>query len=166
MAEKRRHTMSSSSIGELARSRAVEYARSTRNRKGAILDEFVAATGVARKTAIALLGSPPPKKPRARGRPKKRYGPAVAAALEMLWATEGYICSKRLVPALPQLIELIQAEGSWGISEEVKSKLLTISVSTCERLLHPHKAAFRPTGQCMTRPGSMLKSQIPVRRWD
>jgi len=47
----------------------------------------------------------------------------------------------------------------------VKRKLLRISVSTCERLLRPHKAAFRPAGRCMTKPGSMLKSQIPVRTW-
>jgi hypothetical protein len=157
--------MSVKGIGELARSRSLDYARSSRRKKGAILDEFVAATAVKRKTAIALLRKPPPVEPRPRGRPAPRYGADVAATLELLWAANGYICSKRLVPSLPLLIELVQAEGSWGISEEVKAKLLKISVSTCERLLRPHKAAFRPAGRCMTKPGSMLKSQIPVRTW-
>ncbi len=157
--------MSSRSIGELARSRSLEYARSSRVRKGSILDEFVAATGVKRKTAITLLGKPPPLRPRPRGRPKKRYGTDVSAALEVLWATAGYICSKRFVPALPTLVSLVEAEGAWGFSETVKEKLLRISVSTCERLLRPHKAAFRPVGQSLTRPGSMLKAQIPVRTW-
>jgi hypothetical protein len=157
--------MSSKSIGELARSRSLDYVRSTRKRKGAILDEFVAATGVKRKTAISLLRAPPPLKALPRGRPRKRYGPDVAAALEMLWAVDGYVCSARLVPALALLVRLVEAEGSWGFSEGVKEKLLRISVSTCERLLHPHKTAFRPQGRCMTRPGSMLKSQIPVRTW-
>src|SRR5258707_282524 len=127
MAGKRRHSMSVKSIGELARSRSLDYIRSSRKRKGAILDEFVAATAVKRKTAIALLRKPPPVKPRPRGRPAPRYGADVAAALEMLWAMDGYICSQRLVPALPLLIELTQAEGAWGISDEVKKKLLRIS---------------------------------------
>ena len=165
MASKRRHEMSVRSIGELARSRSAEYLRSTKRRKGAILDEFVSATGVKRKTAIELLRKPPPARPRPRGRPGKRYGTDVAAALEWLWATNGYLCSERLVPSLALMMGLAEAEGAWGFSETVKQKLLKISVSTCERLLRPHKAQFRPTGQCMTRPGSMLKAQIPVRTW-
>jgi hypothetical protein len=165
MAEKWRHTMSSKSIGELARSRCVEYLRSSRKRKGVILDEFVAATGVTRKTASVVLRKPPPVKARARGKPHKRYGPDVSAALEMLWSMEGYICSKRLVPALPMLLELVEAEGGWGISEGVTEKLLRLSVSTCDRLLHPYRAAFRQKGLCMTRPGSMLKAQIAIRTW-
>lgn len=157
--------MSSKAIGELARSRSLEYRRSSRKRKGLILDEFVLATGVTRKTAIELLRKPPPAKALARGRPKKRYGTDVAAALEMLWAMSGYICSKRLVPGIPLYLGLIEAEGAWGFSEEVKDKLLKVSVSTCERLLRPSKAAFHPTGRSLTKPGSMLKSQIPVRTW-
>jgi hypothetical protein len=165
MASKRRHEMSVRGIGELARSRSAEYLRSSRVRKGAILDEFVLATGVKRKTAIVLLREPPPVRPRPRGRPGKRYGTDVAAALEWLWATNGYLCSERLVPSLPLMMDLVEAEGAWGFSGHVKEKLLKISVSTCERLLGPHKAAFRPAGRCMTRPGSVLKSQIPVRTW-
>lgn len=157
--------MSCKGMGELARSRSLDYARASRSKKGAILDEFVAATGVTRKTAIRLLRNPPPSTPKARGRPRKRYGPDVSAALEMLWAVEGYICSQRLVPALPTLIKLVEAEGAWGFSEGVKAKLLKISVSTCDRLLRPHRAGFRSRGVSMTRPGSMLKAQIPVRTW-
>lgn len=158
--------MSSKGIGELARSRHLGYTKSSRKRKAVILDEFVAATSLKRKTAIQLLNAPPPVKPRPRGRPTPRYGGQVSGALELLWATSGYICSRRLVPGLPLLVELTQAEGAWGFSEEVKTKLLKMSVSTCERLLRPHKAAFRSAGRSMTRPGSMLKSQIPVRTWD
>jgi hypothetical protein len=157
--------MSVKGIGELARSRSAEYLRSSRGRKGSILDEFVLAAGVKRKTAIVLLRNPPPVRPRPRGRPGKRYGTDVAAALEWLWATNGYLCSERLVPSLRLMMDLVEAEGSWGFSAAVKEKLLKISVSTCDRLLRPHKGAFRPAGQCMTRPGSLLKAQIPVRTW-
>lgn len=157
--------MSSKSIGELARCRTLDYIKASRLKKGIILDEFVAATGVRRKTAIVLLGNPPPAKPRPRGKPKKRYDSDVGAMLEVLWSVNGYICSKRLVPSLPLLISLMDSEGEWRCTEELKTKLLRMSVSTCERLLRAYKAHHRGHGRCMTRPGSMLKSQIPVRTW-
>ena len=87
--------MSSGGLGELARSRSSDYCRCSRKQKGVVLDEFVAATGVKRKTAISLLRRPPPLKARPRGRPKRRYGPDVQAALELLWAISGHLCSKR-----------------------------------------------------------------------
>lgn len=67
--------MSSKSVGELARCRSLDFFRSTRKRKGAILDEFVASTGIKRKTAICLLRDPPPMKPRSRGRPGEALRP-------------------------------------------------------------------------------------------
>lgn len=163
MAGKQRHSMSSKSIGELARSRSPEYRSASRARKGEILDEFTASTGLTRKRSIEVLGDPPPLKPRPRGRPKKRYGPDVSAALEMLWAASGHLCSARLVPGIPLLLELCQ--GEWGFPEPVREKLLKMSVSTCERLLRPCKSRFPSSGQSLSRPGTLLKAQIPVRTW-
>ena len=157
--------MSSVGIGELARSRSVGYVRSSRKGKGAILDEFVAATGVNRKTAITLLRKPPPVKARPRGRPKARYGADVRAALELLWAVSGHLCSKRLVPGLPGLIASMEdhRESLW--SAPTKEKLLKLSASTCDRLLRAKRKSFGPVGRCMTKPGTLLKSQIPIRTW-
>lgn len=157
--------MSSSARYELARSRAGAYARASKGSKTSILDEFVAATGVNRKTAMELLKRPPSLKPKARGRPKKRYGSDVAAALEMLWAVCGHIGSKRLVPFLPDLVEMLQDAGEWSVSESVLQKLRTIGAASCDRLLHPYKRSQR-TGRCMTRPGSLTKAQIPIRTYD
>ncbi len=156
--------MSVSGRRELARSRSAAYLKAPKARKSAMLDEFVAATSVNRKTAMFLLRNPPAVKAKSRGRPKKRYGTDVAAALEMLWALTGYICSERLVPFLPGLVEMVLAEGAWGFSQEVQAKLGKISVSTCDRLLRPHRTGHR-CGQSLTRPGTMLKSQIPIRTW-
>jgi hypothetical protein len=157
--------MSSQGIGELARSRFLDYARSPKKKKGAILDEFVAATGVKRKTAITLLRKPPAVKAPARGRPKKRYGVDVQAALELLWAVSGYLCSKRLVPGLADLIASMEAHGESLWSEGTKERLLKLSAATCDRLLRAKRKSFCPVGRCMTRPGTLLKSQIPIRTW-
>lgn len=158
--------MSASARGELARARASQYRRADRAGKAVMLDEFVAATGVGRKSAMALLRRPPAARPRPRGRPKKRYGPDVQAALEMLWAVSGYLCSKRLVPGLPLLISMMEAHEETLWSQDTKVKLLKLSPATCDRLLRAKRKSFAPKGRCMTKPGTLLKSQIPIRRWD
>jgi len=157
--------MSSQGIGELARSRFLDYAVSSRKKKGAILDEFVASTGVQRKTAITLLRKPPSVKSRARGRPKKRYGADVQSALEILWAVSGYLCSKRLVPGLPGLLAMMEVHKESLWSEPTKAKLLKLSPATCDRLLRATRKSSAPRGRCMTKPGTLLKSQIPIRTW-
>jgi hypothetical protein len=161
-----RHTMSASARGELARSRSPEYRKATRKRKGSILDEFVASTGVTRKTAIKLLGSPPAQKPRARGRPCKRYGPEVGAALEAVWAISGHLCSKRLVAAAPELLKLMRVHGESLWSDLTEQKLLRLSPATCDRLLKAKRQSYAPRGRSLTKPGTLLKSQIAIRTWD
>ena len=90
-----------------ARYREANYAQKT-----TILDEFVAATGYARKYAIRLLTQPvvplaaPVQRPRSRA-----YGPAVQAALAAAWAAANFICGKRLVPFLPQLVPALERHG-------------------------------------------------------
>jgi hypothetical protein len=143
----------------------LDYCRSSRKQKGAILDEFVAATGVKRKTAIGLLRRPPPAQARPRGKPKSRYGPDVQAALELLWAISGHLCSKRLVPGLEALVASMEAHKESLWNERTKEKLLTMSPSTCDRLLRAKRKSFCPAGRCMTKPGTLLKSQIPIRTW-
>lgn len=54
-------------------------------------------------------------------------------------------------------------ESLW--SESTKQKLLTVSPATCDRLLKSKRKSYRPVGRCMTKPGTLLKSQIPIRTW-
>lgn len=157
--------MSSSARRELARARSVDYVRSSKKVKSAILDEFVAATGISRRTASELLVRPPGPATLPRGRPPKRYGADVQAALEMLWAVAGHLCSKRLVPGLETLIALMEAHGESLWKEGTKAKLLKLSPATCDRLLFAKRKSFGPKGRCLTKPGTLLKNQIPIRTW-
>ena len=161
----KRHTMSALSRGELARARSIEYHRADRGRKSAILDEFVLATGVARKTAISLLRRPPTERAAARGKPGVRYGPDVRAALEMLWAVSGRICSKRLVPGLPHLIAMMESHGESLWNDHTREKLLKLSPATCDRLLRSVRKSTAPRGRPLTKPGTLLRSQIAIRTW-
>src|SRR6185369_388992 len=43
--------------------------------------------------------------------------------------------------------------------------LVSMSAATIDRRLAGERAKYRLKGRCTTKPGSLLKSQIPVRTW-
>jgi len=149
---------------ELLAQVAPRYHRAPPAQKSLILDEFVAATGYARKYAIRLLASPPLPPPPAIRRPRApRYGPAVQAALEVAWAAANFISAKRLVPFLPKLLPLLEQHGHVTLAPEVRAQLLTLSPATADRLLQRARRADQPRGLATTTSGTLLKRQIPVR---
>lgn len=154
---------------ELLRQIAPRYQAAPHGQRSIILDEFVAATGYARKYAIRLLTSPiipPPwiKRPR-----PPTYGPAVREALETAWRAANGICAKRLVPFLPELVPALERHGHLTLTDEVRLALLALSPATADRLLRAARRAEQPHGLSTTRPGPLLKQQIPIRTfagWD
>jgi hypothetical protein len=126
-----------------------------------ILDEFVAVTGYARKYAIRVLREPVPPLASIRRPRATRYGAEVQAALAVAWAAVNQICGKRLVPFLPELVPTLERHGHLVVSEEVRTQLLTLSPATADRLLRPLRQ--RERGISTTKPGALLKHQIPVR---
>jgi hypothetical protein len=149
---------------------AARYREGSHSQKSVMLDEFVAATGYARKYAISLLTSPaiPPPAPIRRPRPR-HYGPDVQEALAVAWRAANSICSKRLVPFLPELIPVLERYGHLLVSNEVRAQLLSLSPATADRLLQPFRQRDGLRGMTTTRPGALLKRQIPIRTfadWD
>ncbi|MDP6419746.1 MAG: transposase, partial [SAR202 cluster bacterium] len=155
--------MSLQSKRELLYQVAPRYRESDRRQKSVILNEFVATTGYARKYAIRLLTSP--VDPLRRGnRPRARwYGAAVQEALAVTWAAANYICGKRLVPFLPELIPVMERHGYLALTNEVREQLLAVSPATADRLLRPYRQKVSPRGIGTTRSGPLLKHQVPVR---
>src|SRR5260221_9524144 len=143
---------------------AGRYRDATGHQKSRILDEFVAATGYARKYAIRLLTEPGllPVKPLTRPR-ARRYGPEVQAALEMTWAAANQVCAKRLVPFLPDLVASLERHGHLTLSDEARAQLLQISPATADRLLKARRRQDQPRGISTTKTGSLLKHQVPIR---
>ena len=93
---------------ELLAQIAPRYREVNRAQKAIILDEFVAATGYARKYAVRLLNGPiKPPAPIKQPRPRQ-YGPAVQQALATAWAAANYVCSKRLIPFLPEFVASLE----------------------------------------------------------
>jgi hypothetical protein len=139
---------------------APRYGSARHGQRSVILDEFVAVTGYERKYAIRLLLGPirppaPIRRPRV-----AHYGPDVQAALSVVWSAANGICSKRLVPFLPELIPTLERHGHLVVTAEVGEQLLTLSAATVDRLLRPLR---QPHGLSTTKPGRLLKKQIPIR---
>ncbi len=157
-----RSCMSYRAKRELLLQIAPRYREASSMLKEVILDEFVAATGYARKYAIRLLNHPANLKLTiARPRPP-RYGPEVQQALHLAWTAANHICAKRLVPFLPTLVTSLEQHGHLQLSEPCRLQLLSMSAATADRLLRPYRQQERH-GLSMTKSGTLLKKQIPIR---
>lgn len=147
------------------------YWRASRQEKGKLLDEFVALTGYHRKYAISLLRHGPPKEHARRagaGRPIV-YGPSVLSALEVAAEAAGWICGKRLAAFMAELVPALEREGALCLDAEVRGRLLAMKAATIDRRLRAVKIREKPRGIATTKPGSLLKKQVPVRTytpWD
>ena len=96
---------------------------------------------------------------------QKYYDDEVAQAVVKLWKFFRYICGERLVPLLCANLDAISRRRRFGISAEVKKKLATISRATIERLLTEDRKKHKLKGKSTTKKGTLLKNQIPVRRF-
>lgn len=146
------------------------YRKANKELKSKILDEFCAVCEYHRKYAINLLSQPFRRK---RPKPKKRGSRSIynhshiVKPLTKIWLATNQMCSKKLKVALPIWLPFYEFEYG-QLSGDTKSKLLVMSAPTIDRLLKPNKAKFKRKGLCGTKPGSLLKNQIPIRtdNWD
>lgn len=156
--------MSLKSRRELTNSIRERYAAADRRQKTIILDEFTAATGYGRKHAIAVLRrASAATEPTAQKRSRARlYTDEVRQALVTVWEASNRLCSKRLVPYLPTFVAALERFGHLKIDAETRRLLLGLSAATVDRLLY-QKRHGRPRSLSTTRPGPLLKNQIPIR---
>lgn len=162
-----RSTMRFQSKRELLMQVAPRYRESDHPQKSVILSEFIAATGYNRKYAIRLLSGPILSPPGPLKRTRARYyGPAVQDALAIAWAAANYICAKRLVPFLPELVPTLERHGHLQLTDAVRAQVLAVSPATADRLLQPLRQKGSPRGLGTTRVGRLLKHQIPIRTFN
>lgn len=158
------------------------YQKSSKREKIVILDELIKLTGYNRSYAARVLrrkellgylnisGRRVKYLVSKRKRKKlKFYDEEVLSGLKELWKEADYICSKRLAPFLAEFIAVLEKYGEITLDPIVREKLFTISPATIDRLLSPIRKRQQIKGRATTRPGSLLKKNIPVRtysEWD
>lgn len=169
---------------------APRYQQARKKEKGKILDEFVETTGYNRKYAIHILSnegrvfhrrvSKDSKWVRLKthhrggdrshaGR-KKIYDETVQNGILKIWRYFDHMCSKLSKSFIATNIDDLYRSKRLKLDPRSREKLLSISASTIDRIVAKERVAWKKKkGTSTTRPGSMLRNQIPIRvfyNWD
>jgi len=130
--------------------------------KRKLLDQAQELLGYHRKAAIRALRAPTVVGGPGiiTGRPVL-YDPGVLLRwLRPIWAATDYACGRRLVAMLPEWVPAYE-QHERRLPGEVREKLLMASGRTLDRLLEPLRG--QGAGRALTRPGTLLRQQIPIR---
>lgn len=162
------------------------YQKARKKEKSKILDEFIKIVGYTRCYAsyilrnwgrkivlkrkdglrIILIGD---RRKKIKRQKKRTYNQKVLETLKKIWYICDCICGKRLGPYLSIIIPILEKHKEIKLDSETKEKLLKISISTIDRSLAGERKKLQIKGRSRTKPGSLLKNQIPIRTfadWD
>jgi len=159
--------MAGERLREALRTFRRRYRGADRKARSKLLDEFCAVTGYHRKYAIGLLNRPEDDIKEERERRGATYSAAAMRVVETIWRAAGYPWSERLKAMLP--LWLPWARRRVGrIAPEVEREVLAISARQIDRRLAAKKRRFQRRLYGRTKPGTLLKHQIPVKTdcWD
>lgn len=141
-----------------------------RKEKSVILDEYCQNTGYNRNYAIAKLKQcwRTDGEGKERKRRPRKYGYDLNEPLLIAWRTANHICVERFQPFLPELLGKLEQNGYLQIGGEQKKKLIEMSISTIKRRLRSIKEKHVSKGLSATKPGYLLKREIPIQTlcWD
>ena len=140
------------------------YKEASRKEKTVIISECCVVCGYHRKHAIRRLrGYKRFTKPKAkkRGKPSVYNKEAIIRPLKQIWLAANLPCSKRLKAILPLWLPKY-SEHYGQLAKDVTHALLTISPATIDRLLKPARIQYRGRGKSTTKPGTLLRKQIPI----
>lgn len=138
------------------------YRRAGKAYKARLLDEVCEVCDYERKYAVKLLNGTRKPSVGTRGRKSEYNDPELIKALKTCWLRTGLMCGKRLKQALPLWLKHYEKHHG-ALSAECREKLLKISPASIDRLLKPFKAQYRRKRNTGTKPGTLLKNQIPIR---
>jgi len=153
--------MTLNSIREYTEIMRGRYLKADKKEKGKILDEFIKVTSYNRKAVIRVLLKKPELGISQRGRPTS-YG-TVLQSLKSIWEISDRLCSKRLKPFLPEMIQVLRRQGEIQIDSDAEAQLTKLSPSTIDRMLRPYRQRGGRKPLSATQRSKLLKSSIPIR---
>ena len=145
---------------------AAAYKRGSKSDKTLILDGLVELTGWHRDHARhALKEAGTIKLVRTRQPRTPRYPTEITVALAFVWSLSRYPAGKRLAPMLAVLVAMLRRDGDLDLNDADAVLLVAMSAATIDRHLKGERVRLGLKGRSHTKPGTLLKSQIPVRTW-
>lgn len=140
------------------------YERGGSEHRKKLIDQAVELMGYHRKSAIRVLGAKTRVKgetPGRAGRPKKYDSNLMLPALKAIWLKGQQPCGRRLAAMMPDWIPSYEAFYR-TLGGAAREQLLEASSATLDRMLTPLRAKYGP-GKRGTKPGTMLRQEIPIR---
>ena len=155
---------------ELAKEVLSRYLKATKEGKKVILDEFCANTEYNRKYAIRKLRElqiTPHYKDSVAGKHvrhrERMYDSYVSSVVEQIYEVLGGIGARRMHPLLTTTLEKGITFGHIKVDPITEAKVAMMSVSTLKRMVTTIREKNMIQGISTTRPGTLLRSEIPLR---
>ena len=143
----------------------LRYAGANRVGRGGLLTEMAAVTGLHRKSLVRLLHAPSlersPQRPRFR---RRRYGPAVADVVRVVWESLDYVCAERLTPALRVTAQQLAQWEELVLTQALEAQLGTISRATVQRLLQRFAQDTPKLPRRTPQPPNRVLRGVPMER--
>lgn len=155
--------MTTTTKDEYVRITQKRYKKSKKKQKGLILNEFTQTLGIHRKSAIRLLAVPPDRKKPTRRQREFLYGKKIMHIIDQWWRASGFMCGQRLKASLDLWLPALKKRFPMEMDNEIENDLRKISPSTIDRRLAAKKKRFKKKIYGSTKPGLLLRHQIPIR---
>jgi len=161
----------------VSREFALKYQSVSKKVKSKILNEYVKLTNYRRDYAYFLLKNWNRKvylnngrvviigdfmNKRSKSVRKRKYCDETFNIIYKFWKLLNYPCGKRLKSQLLELLSKAMEFDEIRVNERVSDNLKSISASTIDRLLKSSRDKFILKGRSRTKPGTLLRKNIPI----
>jgi hypothetical protein len=98
-----------------------------------------------------------------------KYSYDARKVLQYVWAVSGGLCGRYLKAAMRSLLDSLEAHGrlpgkDGRYTPAVRAELEAMSAATIDRYLAPAKARAAIRGKSTTKPGSLLRQSVTIRK--